>query len=115
MIRPVLTELALFLTPFALYAVFLLATRAGVLDASSWSWSTLASLTIAALAARRAAGGDPPRRSRRLQGRADRNRPRHHHGRDRASSLRGHDLAPGRPDLRPARQCTLRPRLARRC
>ena len=30
MIRPVLTELALFLTPFVLYAVFLWATRAGV-------------------------------------------------------------------------------------
>jgi len=50
MIRPVLTELALFLTPFALYAIFLVATRAGVMDASSWSWSTLAWLTIAALA-----------------------------------------------------------------
>jgi len=30
MIRPVLTELALFLAPFVLYAVFLAATRAGV-------------------------------------------------------------------------------------
>jgi hypothetical protein len=49
MIRPVLTELALFLTPFALYAAFLWATRAGVLDASAWSWTTLAWLTIAAL------------------------------------------------------------------
>jgi hypothetical protein len=49
MIRPVLTELALFLAPFVLYLVFLWATRAKVLDASSWSWSTLAWLTIAAL------------------------------------------------------------------
>jgi heme/copper-type cytochrome/quinol oxidase subunit 3 len=49
MIRPVLTELALFLAPFALYAVFLAATRAGVLDPNSWPWSTLAWLTIAAL------------------------------------------------------------------
>ena len=49
MIRPVLTELALFLTPFALYALFLWATRAGVLETSSWSWTTLAWLTIAAL------------------------------------------------------------------
>ena len=32
MIRPVFTEIALFLTPFVLYAVFLWATRAGVLD-----------------------------------------------------------------------------------
>jgi hypothetical protein len=50
MIRPVLTELALFLAPFVLYAIFLWATRAGVLDASSWSWSTLGWLTMAALA-----------------------------------------------------------------
>jgi Family of unknown function (DUF6111) len=50
MIRPVLTELALFLAPFVLYAVFLLATRSGVLDASAWSWSTLGWLTITALA-----------------------------------------------------------------
>jgi hypothetical protein len=49
MIRPILTELALFLVPFALYAAFLWATRAGVLDAASWSWATLAWLTIAAL------------------------------------------------------------------
>lgn len=49
MIRPFLTELALFLTPFALYAAFLLATRAGVMDPDSWPWSTLAWLTIAAL------------------------------------------------------------------
>jgi len=30
MIRPVLTEVALFLAPFAIYVIFLLATRAGV-------------------------------------------------------------------------------------
>jgi hypothetical protein len=33
MVRPILTELALFLAPFVLYAVYLWATRAGVLDA----------------------------------------------------------------------------------
>lgn len=49
MIRPVLTELALFLTPFALYAVFLMATRAGVLEPEAWSWRVLGWLTIAAL------------------------------------------------------------------
>jgi hypothetical protein len=49
MIRPVLTEIALFLTPFLLYALFLWATRAGVLDASSWSLPRLAWLVIAAL------------------------------------------------------------------
>jgi hypothetical protein len=50
MIRPVLTEIALFLTPFILYAVFLWATRAGVLHPDSWSWAVIAWLTIAALA-----------------------------------------------------------------
>ena len=49
MIRPVLTELALFATPFVLYAVFLIATRAGVMDPESWSWRILGLLTIAAL------------------------------------------------------------------
>ena len=50
MIRPVLTEIALFLTPFVLYALFLWATRAGVFHPDSWSWSVIAWLTIAALA-----------------------------------------------------------------
>jgi hypothetical protein len=37
MVRPVLTELALFLTPFVLYAIFLGTTRAGILDLSQWT------------------------------------------------------------------------------
>ena len=49
MIRPLLTEIALFLAPFVAYAAFLWATRAGVLDAESWSRSRLAWLTISAL------------------------------------------------------------------
>jgi Family of unknown function (DUF6111) len=49
MIRPVLTELALFLAPFAIYALFLVGSRAGVLDPDSWSMQRLAWLTIAAL------------------------------------------------------------------
>ena len=49
MIRPVLTELALFVTPFILYGIFLWATRAGVLHPKSWPLSTLAWLTMAAL------------------------------------------------------------------
>jgi hypothetical protein len=49
MIRPVLTELALFLAPFAAYALFLVATRAGVLDPKQWSIGRIAWLTIAAL------------------------------------------------------------------
>ena len=48
MIRPFLTELALFLAPFAAYAVFLWATRAGVLDPTHWSMSRVAWLLIAA-------------------------------------------------------------------
>jgi hypothetical protein len=49
MIRPVLTELALFLAPFVAYALFLWATRAGVLDVSAWSLPRLLWLTISAL------------------------------------------------------------------
>jgi hypothetical protein len=49
MIRPILTELALFVVPFLAYAIFLLATRAGVLDPASWPPRILAFLTIAAL------------------------------------------------------------------
>ncbi|MGB7834570.1 MAG: DUF6111 family protein, partial [Xanthobacteraceae bacterium] len=41
MIRPLATELVLFLIPFALYGAYLGATRAGVLDASSWRLQTL--------------------------------------------------------------------------
>src|SRR5437764_1073793 len=48
MIRPVLTEIALFVMPFAAYAVFLWATRAGVLDPASWPLHRLASLPVAA-------------------------------------------------------------------
>lgn len=48
MIRPILTEIALFATPFALYALFLWATRAGVLDAKAWSPKHLGWLTAAA-------------------------------------------------------------------
>jgi hypothetical protein len=48
MIR-VLTEIALFLTPFALYAVFLVATNAAVLHSKSWAPRRLASLLIVAL------------------------------------------------------------------
>lgn len=49
MIRPVLTEIVLFLTPFALYAMFLFATRADVFDRASWSPRALMWLTGAAL------------------------------------------------------------------
>jgi len=50
MIRPVLTEIALFLTPFVLYAAFLLATNAAVLHSKSWAPRRFVALLIAALA-----------------------------------------------------------------
>jgi hypothetical protein len=49
MIRPIATELVLFVTPFVLYAVFLWATKAGVLHPDSWSLARIAWLAIAAL------------------------------------------------------------------
>jgi hypothetical protein len=49
MIRPVLTEIALFIAPFAAYAIFLVATRAGVIDIESWPPRVLVWLTAAAL------------------------------------------------------------------
>jgi hypothetical protein len=44
MIRPVFTEFALFATPFVLYALYLLATRAGMFDAASWRLPVLAAV-----------------------------------------------------------------------
>ena len=49
MIRPVLTEVAIFLIPFAAYAVFLIATRSGVLVASSWPAHLVAKLVLGSL------------------------------------------------------------------
>jgi hypothetical protein len=49
MMRALLTEILLFLTPFALYALFLAATRAGILDPQSWPPRILAGLLAAAL------------------------------------------------------------------
>jgi len=49
MIRPVATEIALFLTPFVLYAAFLWATRAGMLDPQHWPLSRVALLAGIAL------------------------------------------------------------------
>lgn len=47
MFRPIATEAALFITPFALYAIFLLATRAGALHPDAWSLPKLAALMVA--------------------------------------------------------------------
>jgi Family of unknown function (DUF6111) len=49
MIRPIFTEIGLFLTPFVIYAAFLVATRAGVLQPAAWTLRRLAGLVIASL------------------------------------------------------------------
>jgi len=49
MIRTGFTELLLFLAPFAIYAAFLFATRAGVFDPKSWPVRHVMGLAIAAL------------------------------------------------------------------
>ena len=48
MIRPIATELALFLAPFVVYALFLLVRRQGVFDRASWPPKTLLILAIVA-------------------------------------------------------------------
>ena len=49
MIRPVLTEIGIFLIPFAVYALFLIATRSGVLTAASWPAHLIAKLVLGSL------------------------------------------------------------------
>ena len=49
MIRPVATEIGLFLTPFVLYAAFLVVTRAGVRHQRAWALRRVASLVIVSL------------------------------------------------------------------
>ena len=49
MIRPLATEFGLFLTPFLIYALFLFATRAGIVDAEAWTLRRVAGLIIASL------------------------------------------------------------------
>ena len=49
MIRPVLTEIGIFLIPFAVYATFLIATRAGFLSTGSWPLHIVARLSFGAL------------------------------------------------------------------
>jgi len=49
MIRPVLTEIGIFLIPFAVYVLFLIATRSGLLVPVSWPLHLVAKLTVAAL------------------------------------------------------------------
>jgi hypothetical protein len=49
MIRQVLTEVGIFLIPFAAYALFLVLTRAGVLHPQSWSGPVMLRLALVAL------------------------------------------------------------------
>jgi uncharacterized protein DUF6111 len=49
MIRPVLTEIGIFLVPFVVYALFLAATRSGLFVQSSWPIYVVARLALAAL------------------------------------------------------------------
>jgi Family of unknown function (DUF6111) len=49
MIRPAFTEIGIFLIPFAIYALFLIATRSGLLVQSSWPLHMIAKLLLGAL------------------------------------------------------------------
>jgi hypothetical protein len=49
MIRPVSIEVALFLTPFVIYAAFLILTRSQVIHADAWPMRRVAALVIASL------------------------------------------------------------------
>jgi len=49
MIRPVLTEIGIFLIPFAIYALFLIATRSGLLVQSSWPVQIVVKLALGSL------------------------------------------------------------------
>jgi hypothetical protein len=67
MVRPVLTELVLFLTPSGVYALFLWATKRGVLDATNWPlprvlWLLVASflMVIVGFIMLAEVGGVPP-------------------------------------------------------
>jgi hypothetical protein len=46
MIRPAFTEILIFLIPFAIYAAFLVATRSGLMQQSSWPAHIIAKLVI---------------------------------------------------------------------
>jgi hypothetical protein len=49
MIRPALTEIGIFLIPFAVYALFLIATRSAVLAQTSWPFHLVARLVLGSL------------------------------------------------------------------
>jgi hypothetical protein len=49
MIRPAFTEIGIFLIPFAVYALFLIATRTGLLQQTSWPLHIIAKLVLGSL------------------------------------------------------------------
>ena len=49
MIRPVLTEIGIFLVPFGIYVLFLIATRSGIMVQSSWPFQMVARLALGSL------------------------------------------------------------------
>jgi Family of unknown function (DUF6111) len=49
MIRPALTEIGIFLIPFGVYALFLIATRSGIFVQSSWPLHLVARLLLGSL------------------------------------------------------------------
>lgn len=49
MIRPAFTEIGIFLIPFGVYALFLIATRSGLLVQSSWPVNVIAKLLLGSL------------------------------------------------------------------
>jgi hypothetical protein len=49
MIRPAFTEIGIFLIPFAVYAIFLFATRSGLLVQTSWPLHVIARLALGSL------------------------------------------------------------------
>lgn len=49
MIRPALTEIGIFLVPFVVYVVFLVATRSKLVAQSSWPLSLIAKLLLGSL------------------------------------------------------------------
>ena len=49
MIRPAITEIAIFLIPFGVYVLFLIATRSGLLVQSSWPVNVIAKLLLGSL------------------------------------------------------------------
>jgi Family of unknown function (DUF6111) len=49
MIRPALTEIGIFLIPFAVYALFLVSTRSGLLTRTSWPVRIIGQLMVGSL------------------------------------------------------------------